>query len=1021
MLANTEEGNLFLYQVEQISMEEVSEKKSELISAGYLHGKRCLSQAEVKVQHGASMMLIESLGDVYQKMGPALQEISVCDRLMHGTENALRDTMYRLADSEDMISSKRLKLLLNFRNSATIGGKWGILRQAIAQPEKDFMPTARSGRRLLEQIISIETMAPSPQSLLQEELNDEMLSQYEELDRIMLERDRGLGSQSMTKSGLFKHLNTYIFSVVEVEEALATLENLCMRFQGTPDYNVRSKVGSLEIGANTLRLVLEDLGLDHFHEKECCRMISQAKEKAQDTTATIRSLICQSHLFRSALQSMKTNAVDDHEIEFATIKLCPVMHSLPFCWLRDVAAMCETHSLNKGAMIGKIGCVPEILRILKSGALKATISQGNEKHERDDEINVQVVEGGALYPLEFFCGGKAGQAFVATEASEIIEIGKKPFEDLFQAHPLLLHRVAEVLIQGTIGSENIPESGGKTFRDELFNSNCEDSHPVLQKVADTFGVTVPEKDESQQMKQVLLQDLDRGLSVVQDSWDLLAQGSNIISGSYLDQMVKGQTENQNLDLMDSMGQNFLHIAIASIQSDQELHFGDWWSCWFSFLDSSEEVLLRIIQRGREGLAGGNEGSSTRRRRSSLESLSKSMETVRVKAHLMEHIRGARCEAAYNLTVGSTSQPLLREQFPRFLALLIPTFKYDDCLYLKEFVDMFVPKTQADHTTFVHIQMMVAKRSPSLSTVRPPFLLAGTMIFHPFSLLIQLWLAFARLIALYHFVAVPVRLTFSRMLSEPSSGILTADLVFDALLLLHVLIMFNTSYQNKKSKWVSDRVRIVKRRLYQAFFTAIIPAMPFDWFMIMLGTSVRSAEWMRITKLAYCHVLFHGFRESRWAPSGFLGTVWGAFSVLHLLACGWTSLGQYDQSWLSADQAQAFIARINSEISHWEFYCMTLNWAAAHTVSSVGSTTLFPRNYGEVSFAILCLTRWYQLNLTQQPVMEESNPPGWWISASVNTQCGHTKKFLASLKDFISVLSAAMPCICGLRFAFVNPL
>ncbi|KAJ1465815.1 hypothetical protein T484DRAFT_1863381, partial [Baffinella frigidus] len=83
----------------------------------------------------------------------------------------------------------------------------------------------------------------------------------------------------------------------------------------------------------------------------------------------------------------------------------------------------------------------------------------------------------------------------------------------------------------------------------------------------------------------------------------------------------------------------------------------------------------------------------------------------------------------------------------------------------------------------------------------------------------------------------------------------------------------------------------------------------------------------------------------------------AMMILHISACLWVALGRSSDmdfalgtSWLTASSAAKFLEGVHPEegntLLDWEVYTISLNWVATHTVSSIGNTTLYPKNYIE---------------------------------------------------------------------------
>ena len=137
----------------------------------------------------------------------------------------------------------------------------------------------------------------------------------------------------------------------------------------------------------------------------------------------------------------------------------------------------------------------------------------------------------------------------------------------------------------------------------------------------------------------------------------------------------------------------------------------------------------------------------------------------------------------------------------------------------------------------------------------------------------------------------------------------------------------------------------------------------------LGVELHTAEWLRLPKMLFVRStskLAMGNAAGA-TGSGVKGLAVTAFVLLHLSATAWSALGLTtndfitlgEPSWLRASTGQKFLSDVSitgdAEISKWELYTLSLNWVATHTVSAIGNSTLYPKNYIEVLFAIVQLT------------------------------------------------------------------
>ena len=81
-----------------------------------------------------------------------------------------------------------------------------------------------------------------------------------------------------------------------------------------------------------------------------------------------------------------------------------------------------------------------------------------------------------------------------------------------------------------------------------------------------------------------------------------------------------------------------------------------------------------------------------------------------------------------------------------------------------------------------------------------------------------------LVAIYHFVVVPVRISFLPWNSMLDPRALYTDLVADLLTVINLLVHINTAYLNSRAAWVTNRFKIIRRIDFRVSASAI----PFDW-------------------------------------------------------------------------------------------------------------------------------------------------------------------------------------------------
>jgi len=215
-----------------------------------------------------------------------------------------------------------------------------------------------------------------------------------------------------------------------------------------------------------------------------------------------------------------------------------------------------------------------------------------------------------------------------------------------------------------------------------------------------------------------------------------------------------------------------------------------------------------------------------------------------------------------------------------------------------------------------------------------------LVFNPASPLMRAWYYLVRVVAIYHIIAVPVRIVYQPFDRMDHMLLLCTDLPADILTMLHVLISFNTSYHNKKSKRVFSHLKIAKHYLSKNFFLDLVAAFPLDWISMAQGVDAHTAERLRIPKMLFVRstsCLLGGVASGA-SGSGLQGLAVTAFFLLHLSATLWSALGLTtlgtitldEPTWFRAATAQKFLQGVCQaegceSISMWELYTLSLNW------------------------------------------------------------------------------------------------
>ena len=337
------------------------------------------------------------------------------------------------------------------------------------------------------------------------------------------------------------------------------------------------------------------------------------------------------------------------------------------------------------------------------------------------------------------------------------------------------------------------------------------------------------------------------------------------------------------------------------------------------------------------------------------------------------------EAEFSRVAGSTTEPLQGESIRQYLILVMVDFPYPICLeHCREFCGMF--NKPFDVNTKIFFQEVLKKlafkeRNKGLqlahsfqpfirSCINPNFVLVGA---------IRL---LARLVALYHVLAVPVRIGFMPFPSFTHEWAIYSDLPADVAVVMHVLLSLNLAFKNDMGSWVTDRGKILR----QSDFICFLAMLPLDWFGYVCGLSHEPCLWLRLNKM----LLF----VSEISPKsiifssspGLIGKIHNLIAtllfIIHMCACMWYCVGRIVPklmpgqaiSWLYADETYKgvdgvfdhstyYVTRPDTSMLERYVGCLWLVTAPICANGLVGNVR--PQNFVEIGWTIMLMI----LNMT----------------------------------------------------------
>jgi hypothetical protein len=248
--------------------------------------------------------------------------------------------------------------------------------------------------------------------------------------------------------------------------------------------------------------------------------------------------------------------------------------------------------------------------------------------------------------------------------------------------------------------------------------------------------------------------------------------------------------------------------------------------------------------------------------------------------------------------------------------------------------------------------------------------------NPNFVLVRVVTFLARLVVLYHILAVPVRIGFMPFSSFTHKWVLYSDLPADVAVLMHVVLSLNTAFKNDIGTWVTDRCKILR----QSDLICILGMVPLDWFGYLCGLSHEPCLWLRFNKM----LLFFSdispkvllFNSSQDAFGKIQNLVVTFLLILHMCACIWYCLGRAVPelkpgpalSWLYADEIYSGTSGSfdrntyyvsNPSTSIFERYVGCLWWVAASICANGLAGNVRPQNFVEILWTITLMI----LNMT----------------------------------------------------------
>jgi hypothetical protein len=176
-----------------------------------------------------------------------------------------------------------------------------------------------------------------------------------------------------------------------------------------------------------------------------------------------------------------------------------------------------------------------------------------------------------------------------------------------------------------------------------------------------------------------------------------------------------------------------------------------------------------------------------------------------------------------MIAGDLKVPMPADKVQEFLQLMFPSFPYRFSSYnVKEVFEIFGRNGAKSKELFwADIRKVLREQKAAILQEESIFINSAL---NPKSFIAKEWTRVMKFVAIYHFIVVPVRITFLPWNSMLDIHALSTDLIMDILTVLNVVVLTNTAYMSSRATWVTKRLKLLRR----IDIGYIISAIPFDW-------------------------------------------------------------------------------------------------------------------------------------------------------------------------------------------------
>ena len=176
-----------------------------------------------------------------------------------------------------------------------------------------------------------------------------------------------------------------------------------------------------------------------------------------------------------------------------------------------------------------------------------------------------------------------------------------------------------------------------------------------------------------------------------------------------------------------------------------------------------------------------------------------------------------------MIAGDLKAPIQADKVPEFLQILFPSYPYRFSSYnVKELFELF-GRNGAKSKELFWADIRKGLREQKAATLQGEPLVIQSAL-NPKSWFIKYWTNFMKIVAIYHFLIVPVRIMFIPWSSMTDFRALSTDLIADTFTVGNVVVLMNTAHLSSRATWVTKRLKLLRR----IDIGYVIAAIPLDW-------------------------------------------------------------------------------------------------------------------------------------------------------------------------------------------------